>query len=74
MALPLPFGDAFQLALRAGGHAGASELRKVRDRAPPPAPGGAPRTHPLARFPTGTGGLRVALPPRWRPRSAQTKR
>ena len=39
---------------------------------PSPSTWRAPRTHPLARFPTGTGGLRFALPPRWRPRSAQT--
>eukprot|EP00966_Prymnesium_polylepis_P080129 1856903-Prymnesium_polylepis.1 len=59
------FGDAFHPAARAGGHAGASELRCSEGAWPSPSPSTwrAPRTHPhpLARF------RRVARGPRTGP-------
>jgi hypothetical protein len=52
----LPFGDAFQPAARAGGHAGASELRKVRGRASPPTPGAHPAPPRWLARPDRDGG------------------
>eukprot|EP00966_Prymnesium_polylepis_P152449 3521474-Prymnesium_polylepis.1 len=78
MASPVPLGDAFQPAACAGAWRPRRSLGVSEgawpSASPSPSTWRAPRTHPLARFARQGrgGGLRFALPPRWRPRSAQT--